>query len=452
MPEPVRIVALDHFSGQDRKALIAAGGEAFAWRVIPYWRFRNRANKMFPAEVREGLEAWARPDLRAERIAYAAWCRREFARLYVEWPFDVVLLPSDTFYYVRAFPDICHELGVPLFVAQKETTITDYSMTDHAPSVRRHSPFVGDRMTVCSERHRQFWVAAGADASSIAVTGQPRFDIYAEAPTREGGERRTVLFLSYELDAYLLDTADRVIGWRDLRDATERVLIDATAQGWEVVVKLHPLQDWEAEERWLEAKAGGNPSISLAPADADTRKLILDADAVVGFQTTALYEAIAAGKPVAYTAWGAAYEQFRPLLIPFDERPDLLDVVRSSNALATWLRNPPLVDVALRGQRLAFVSEMLGPFDGQASLRTLDVIRAEVANWAERARTARRRRALDRVRMLAGPVLLIAAALPAAALRAAAVLPGRIGRGAAFHLTCRAERLAALRRAGKTVA
>jgi hypothetical protein len=447
--EQVRVLALDHFSGQDREALITAGGDAFAWRTVPYWRFRNVANAIFPPDVLTGLEAWTRPELEERRREYADWCQAEFARLYIEWPFDVLLLPSDAFYYVRAFPEVCHALGVPVFVAQKETTITDYSMRAHARDVREHAPFISDRMTVCSERHKAFWVAAGSLPSSIEVTGQPRFDVYA-GPGRRNAEpgTRTVLFLSYEPDAYLPTDADRTVGWRDLRAETQRTLVEAADEGWRVVIKLHPLQDRDAEKLEIEALAGGRANVVLASSDADTRDLILEADAVVGFQTTALYEAMAAGKPIAYTAWGALYPRFRSELIPFDEQPDLLDVVRSRTELFEWLRRPPTLDSALHARRMAFVEEMLGPIDGNAAARTLTVLRATAAEWAPRARASASRSALDARRRRIRPALVAAAGARTAALRAAAAFPGRFGSSASFRLEVQAERLDALRRGG----
>ena len=412
MGERIRILALDHFSGQDREALVAAGADGFAWRTIPYWRFRDPANEIFPPEVREGLESWARPELAEHRRTFAAWCRRMLTRLYLEWPFDVLLLPSDSFYYVRALPDVCHELGIPVFVAQKETTITDHSMAEHAPQVHAFAPFISDRMTVCSERHKQFWVEAGTEPTSIEVTGQPRFDVYAQPRSQPARGRRTVLFLSYEPDAYLLETADRKIGWLDLRDETERVLYSSKDHAFDVVV------------------------------------LILEADAVVGFQTTALYEAMAAGKPIAYTAWGASYERFAPLLIPFDQRDDLIQVVRSGEELASWLREPPSVDATQHVRRLTFVEEMLGLFDGKAATRTLQAIRSETEKWSSRAATSSRRRMLGRARLFARPMLMAAAAVQSAALRVGATLPGRVGNSAASRAPHHTERLAALRRAG----
>ena len=110
--------------------------------------------------------------------------------------------PSDAFFYVRAAPEAAHALGVPFFVAQKETTITDHTMRVHSERVPQWATPVADHMTVCSERHKEFWVRAGGDPERITVTGQPRFDVYARpASTADGGEP-VALFFSYAVDSY----------------------------------------------------------------------------------------------------------------------------------------------------------------------------------------------------------------------------------------------------------
>lgn len=462
MADPIRILALDHLSAQDRDALIERGGAEFAWRVIPYRRLRDAANRIFPAEVQGELAQFVRPDLEPQRRTYARWLRGEVRRLYREWPYDVVLLPSDTFYYVRGLPDACHELGVPVVVSQKETTITDPTIDVFARDVGAHSPFVSDRMAVCSERHKTFWVVAGADPDLIEVTGQPRFDFYAHPPHRPTwssvglqAHPRNLLFLSFEQDAYLLEDGDRASGWHDLRSETEKCLFDAVRDGWRVVVKLHPLQDEERERRALEERAPGfGTDVVLAPSSADTRRLIALADAIVGFQTTALYEAMLAGKPVAYTAWGAPYERARADLIPFGERPDLLDVIHGPDELARWLREPSLPDDAVAPRRLEFVEAMLGPIDGRACERTLAMIRRINREWEQRRRLSTVRRALARTVRPAATVTLVTAASRAAALHAAmsagSLLPRkpreRLGISLGFRLDRAREQLRTARR------
>jgi hypothetical protein len=388
----IRIVALDHFAKQDWDALVAASGDRFRWRVFPYWRLRNGANRIFPVEVQEGLEPYERAELAPQRTEFKSWLRDELARIFVEWPFDVVALPSDSFYYVRPLPELAHELGAPVVVVQKETTITEETLRSHAPSVQAHAPFISDRMTVCSERHKRFWVVSGADPARIDVTGQPRFDLYTFDPKTAPAQResRTLLFLSYERTAYLHGATDRAKGWRELHDQTEAVLLDAARAGWRVLVKLHPQQDWDEERRQLDTR------IEIAPRDADTRRLILAADAIVGFQTTALYEAMVAGKPIAYTAWTSLYERVSSQLIPFESRPDLLEVVRSPEELAAWLRDPPLPSSDAAARRREFVEEMLGPFDGRACERTLAVLEATATEWREARPQSERRRELER--------------------------------------------------------
>jgi hypothetical protein len=52
-------------------------------------------------------------------------------------------------------------------VVQKETTISPDTMEDHSLIVGEFAPFVSDYMTVCSERHREFWLRAGVDGGRV---------------------------------------------------------------------------------------------------------------------------------------------------------------------------------------------------------------------------------------------------------------------------------------------
>ena len=68
----------------------------------------------------------------------------------------------------------------------------------------------------------------------------------------------------------------------------------------------------------------------VAPASADARRLILAADVVVGFQTTAMIEAAVAGKPVVYTGWDPEERRLADRLTPFDEIDPPITVVRDA--------------------------------------------------------------------------------------------------------------------------
>jgi CDP-Glycerol:Poly(glycerophosphate) glycerophosphotransferase len=452
---PLRVTVLDHFFGQDIDALRSAAGPAVEWRVLPYWRLREKANRRLPTRVQEGLSAFADPALSGARARYAAWLRREVARLYCEWPFDVFVLPSDTFYYVRALPAVCHELGIPVLVAQKETTITDRSFGEHVRSLRAYAPFNADYMTCCSERHKRFWVEAGADATRIEVTGQPRFDLYASGqPRRSWAEleledgRRTVLFLSYQVDAYLRGSG---LDWRSLREETESALWEAAGHGWRIVVKLHPQQPRADVSHMADVAPGFGHDVVVAPADADTRVLLVLADAVVGFQSTALLEAIALRKPVAYAAWGDVYEKVLDGLIPFHSLEDAIELPGSADELVRWLGSPSEPTSAAMERRVSLAETFLGPFDGKASHRTLAALERLSAAWREERERAPRRRRLDRLTLPAALGLLGGKAASVAAYRMLALAGKsagvqRIRTGAEARRSAAAESVARARR------
>lgn len=396
MSARLRILALDHFFDQDLRALESHPG--LDVRRFPYQRLRRPAMRMMGADVGTGLQAYTHPRLAPARRRYAAWLAREVRRLYLERSFDVIVLPSDTFFYVRALPEAAHAIGVPVVVVQKETTISEATMQMHSAEMRDAAPFIADHMTVCSERHRQFWVRAGAPGALVEVTGQPRFDLYAARRAQVPSKPSRVLFLSYELDAYVPGVGHGMglRTWAALRDATETVLVAAASQGrCEVVVKCHPQQDHRAEVERLRRRASQvwGRGLSVAPVDADTRELILASDVVVGFQTTALYEAVAAGRSTVYAAWGDEFLRVRDQLIRFDVAPpQCVSHATSADELAGLLSRP---DVPQHSGCAGWYEEALGPVDELATDRVAKRLDAVAAAWpaghARRALEGRRR-------------------------------------------------------------
>jgi hypothetical protein len=382
LTDRLRVLALDHFFDQDLRAL--ERHPRLDVRRVPYQRLRHRALRIMGKAVGSGLAGYNNPDLAAARGRYAAWLAREVRHLYLERAFDIIILPSDAFFYVRTLPAAAHRLGIPVVVVQKETTVSQATMETFTTEVAAEAPFVSDWMTVCSDRQREFWMRAGADPALIEVTGQPRFDLYAASSATLPSARRRVLFLTYALDAYV-PGAGRGKGlrtWEPLRSETEAALLElARADTCDVVVKCHPQQDRRAEAERLARLAGAawNHGISVAPADADTRDLIIDSDVVVGFQTTAMYEAVAARRSVIYAAWGAEYQRHRDGLIPFDTAPHgclrhaVSKEVLTAMITDTWTPQPSGCGAWYEGA--------LGVVDGHATDRVADRLATVAGSW-----------------------------------------------------------------------
>jgi hypothetical protein len=386
----MRALVLDHFFEQDIDALRAAAGDAVAFDVMPFETLRAEAMRVFPVDVATGLEAYTRPEFAAHRDRWGEQLREILHDAFTRRPYDAFVSPSDEFFYVRRAPEAVHVLGVPFVAVHKETTISPNTLQVHAEWVRRHSGPIADRMTMCSERHREYTLRTGADPELIAVTGQPRFDFYRhpERWPQRAGDAPTVLFLSYLSGLYHVEGDEP--RWAEMHRETEAGLWELARRGWRVVIKPHPQQDWHADRRRIGAEVGEllDRQVVLAQPTDDMRPLLVTSDVVVGFQTTGLYEAMVAGTPIVYTGWHPDARRLAAEMHPFHEWSDILEPVleRERFVAAVEENRGRTLDPAARAKAQALAEEHLGPVDGRASERTIEVLVDEVRRW-EAART-----------------------------------------------------------------
>ena len=379
----MRIAVMNHSFEHDIASL-RHGSPGWEWRVVGLDYFYREAMKVFPPKVTESLASYNDPALAPYREQYRERLADLIEDLHAESRFDAFVAPSDSFFYLREAPYACHRLGVPFLVVQKETTIADWNMEQGARALRDHAPLVADHMTVCSERHRDYWVRAGADPSAMTVTGQPRFDFYS-TPRREvlpypdhGG--KTVLFFSYLPDFYHpgMVLADGTAAWQDMLDRTEADLWRLAAGGWRVIVKPHPLQPLPAEIKRIRAATGPlfGRRVFLADPAGDVRRLIAGADVAVGFQSTVMLEAMVAGLPVVYTFWDREAQRISETLVPYHEFGNLIEVVDEADHFVDAVVNarPAPWGSELWKARRAVAEPHLGPLDGNATRRTVDAL------------------------------------------------------------------------------
>lgn len=253
-------------------------------------------------------------------------------------------------------------------------------------------PFISDHMTVNSLRQKQFWMRAGAKEEMITVTGQPRFDFYKQPERWKkwqdfnipiNTDKQTVLFFSYDVDAYIHpDYPTQGLSWLDLRNETEEILIKLANSGKiNVLIKPHPQQNPVDVKRISDklarqGKRSWGKNLFMIGGAFDTRQLIVNSDIIVGFQTTALIEAICANKKVIYTFWGQVAEQLKDLLIPFHNYPDVFNCVNSPLDLEKMVMREEIAakDGENEINRQTFINEHLGKIDGQSAIRVLSVV------------------------------------------------------------------------------
>ena len=378
---------MNHAFEHDIAALRAASPD-WTWRVVSLEYFYREAARIFPPGVTEGLAAYTRPEYAEHRARYRERLVALLEDLYLEEPFDVFVAPSDSFFYLREAAHACHTLGVPFLVVQKETTISPWNMVKGSGELREHAPLVADHMTVCSDRHRDYWLHAGARRDAMTVTGQPRFDFYAEERRAElsyPGAGPIILFFTYLPDFYHPDmvTSEGRPVWHDLLRRTEEELWACAADGYRVLIKPHPLQPFRAEVRRIKAEVGSLYGRNVFTVDppTDVRALIAGSDVAVGFQSTVMLEAMVSGLAVLYTFWDPEARRIQDTLVPYHNMGDLIEVVDDASRFGEVLRSarPAPWGSALWQARRHAAEPELGSLDGGASARTVVVIEREVA-------------------------------------------------------------------------
>lgn len=371
MDKQIKALVIDHFFDQDIDQLRRHLPQGSSLHVVAYQRWAIPARLCFPRSAFTGLEAAYVPSLHRRWRVFSAVAKRQVNWLFQCFQPSILILPTDAIFYFRPYIREFRNLGVPTFVLQKETTISPITMDLHADEVKKWVPPISDFMTVCSERQREFWERAGGEPQLIEITGQPRFDFYSQRFSSEAGSGKPkLLYLSFDDIAYLPDDLGFSSGrsWCEFRREVETTM-ENFADRFEITIKHHPQQvakDFIPTSR-----------VTVAPPESDTRQLILGADLVVGFQTTALFEAAIAGKPTIYVGWGETFDEFRSGLVPYEE---LGGTIRGADSeemfsafLETFLDGGSFVD-SPGGDDESLLDRYIGPRDGGSSSRVWNTI------------------------------------------------------------------------------
>lgn len=390
----MRVLFINHHFDQDIEELISARYKQNEFRYISANYFALRARKFLPKAVFDGeLLEYHKPKYKLARHKWAKAAPKVLYELYQIYPFDVIISPSDTFFYIRDVISASRKLGVPFIVAQKETTISPGTMVLHSKEIGDLFPFISDYMTVCSKRHKEFWLKSGAPSEKIEVTGQPRFDFYYKSGERRSLEelgfpissnKKIVLFFTYELNAYL--PKDQT--WKKLREETENVLASLARENlYNIIVKPHPQhnkQDIEYFSSRIKLLAGSNGSkyVFIAGREVDARKLIVNADIIIAFQSTVLLESLASRKRVIYTFWSKTAKEYKLFFLPFHHYKNIMKIAYSPQDLRRIiLKNESKIYDKKINERMHLFTEYLGPLDGKASERTWKVVERVVTSY-----------------------------------------------------------------------
>lgn len=377
------LLILNHFYDQDVNAVQRANVEYNIVAVQPQILFKG-AKIFFGERVRGMLAPYAGEHAGSLR-EYRGECERIFAALRDKFQIDLIVTPSDNYYWVREFISTAGRHGVKTVVLDKEGLISPHDFDAESLRIRNNAPFMSDHLFVWSERQREYWQKAGARPRDITVVGQARSDLFhGRADLAVDGlfdrPRPIIAFYTYDDEAYIpLDlVASEGLSWRDMKRDTQDCLAEMARKfpQYNFIFKAHPQQrDLAAlQEKYDTAnlKVVGGASIS--------NELIVRAELIVAFQTTAVLEAMSMNTRLIYAAWDPLVERLRGKILPFDQAPGI--VVPGSHAVFQQVCERFLSGDAsdfqfssdVEDRKHAMVSEYFHKPDGHVSERFLAAI------------------------------------------------------------------------------
>jgi len=387
----LRIVVLNHAYDQDLQAICEAAslGHETIWELSPSV-FHKSIHEYLSPRFCDLYHSNESPEQAPAIQRYT----EEFVRPFVEFliattHLDLLLTPSDQFFWFRPVISVLREKGIPVVVQDKEGTTCRTVVDTLAPLLKNNFPPISDRYVYWNETSRAYGNLSGVAPALQTVIGQPRSD-YFFMPKRWASRKelglpeksKIILFFTFCDDVYTregLTHPGTIHPWLELRRDINKVLSGILQKHPDayLVIKAHPQQpDLKDNRREIKRLIKSKRHVFLTGA-ASSNQLIVNADVIVGFQSTALLEALTTQKPVIYAGWGKELEKLTSDLIPISDSKAcvIADSPESlKNALERLLQTATPLKETEQTHRKAFIDRFFYSANGLASRRLLNYL------------------------------------------------------------------------------
>jgi glycosyltransferase involved in cell wall biosynthesis len=323
---------------------------------------------------------------------------------------DAVLTANYGYYNQREFAAALNQAATPFIALHKENVKSPGRVKYWQPIYRKRGRFEGSKILVYSETERDLQVSSGVtDAANVVVAGMPRLDRVHHMRSRlfelGAAPPPQLLFFAFWKREKLTAT-ERVSSarlrmesdeewslrnWNALCEGTYRAIVELARSRPDarVVMKTKP-QSVRLEEilKMLGETADTLPSNFEIVTGGDPIRLIGESRVVVGFNSTALLEALAAGKPVIVPDFAEARDPaMRDLVIDLGEAVEKASSPEElSRSISRHLDAETAPAENLTAVSLDTLRQWVGNDDGAAGQRVLAAIRAEIARTSDAER------------------------------------------------------------------
>jgi hypothetical protein len=278
----------------------------------------------------------ADPQIEATKRAYRDFLAKVWCHFSALMPVDVVLTGNFGYCAEREFAAVVETAGTPFVALHKENVRPPKRIAYwHRLYKERRGPFAGRRVLVYNDIERELEIASKVAApEKIVVTGMPRLDrIHRWRRNNVGASKdRTmpqVLFFAFarheKLTGIQRKPAAGIAGnieliegedwgklsWKELGEESHRAMVELARRRPDISVIVKTKGQRRKKDdilAMLQFAADNMPANLKIVAGGDPFELMAESRVVIGFNTTGLLEAIAAGKPVIVPWFGEAQD------------------------------------------------------------------------------------------------------------------------------------------------
>lgn len=385
----------------------AAKFDVIAW---PSYALRPMANVLLSPELDHNNYLTDDPNVEGSKDTYRRFLKNLWRHFRPAMKIDAVIASNFSYCHQREFGAALEELGTPFIAIHKENVRPPKRVKEYWTKLYKEhrGPFAGRKILVYNEIERNLEVSTDvAEPGMIEVTGMPRLDKLHRWRRKHAGpanphDELQVLFFAFsrqnKLSApgkkQLANASSRGfhsidgdwgrLGWDQMWCDSHKAMIDVARANPDIRViikfKSQLRKSIELQELLQSGEESLPPNLEVV-AGGDPFELIVASQVVVGFNTTGLLEAVAAGKLVVVPRFlEAAAEERRDLVI---ELGDAALYPGSREELARLVsdlaRSRPPVPEALAAPAMETLRYWVGNDDGAAGARVFAAIQQEIA-------------------------------------------------------------------------
>jgi len=382
---------------------------------------RNKALKalasvFLPSEVNDSNYVSRKPEVMEAKKQYRAFLDPFWTRVQARIQADVVLSANFAYYAERELAAVLEQRGTPFIVLHKENLKNPGKVAFFQRLYReKRGGFFGRKVLVYNTIERDLQVETGAVARErVLVTGMPRLDRMhrwrreTAAAEREGhAERKQVLFFTFDAGTGLprvprakeggflegFEALGRDIGalsWTELTAMCHDAIVRFAREHPDVRVMIKAKRKPPKDSPVYEVLRRHEPSLPNLKVvmGGDPFELIVGSGVVVGFNTTALFEALAAGIPVVVPRFAEALDdRMQPYIVDMgravtyahssEDLLERLSAIMTKNNVPSESLDPEMEDL---------LDKWVGNPDGAAGQRVKSALMGEILEGT--ARTA----------------------------------------------------------------